>query len=49
MREANKAHKAKTNNAAMSAFIAEGLTPECAKLAVVAIASGKIPDIKINY
>lgn len=48
-REANKAHKAKINNAAMAAFIAEGLTAECAKLAVVLVASGKIPAIKINY
>lgn len=48
-REANKAHKAKINNAAMAAFIAEGLTAECAKLAVVLVASGKIPSIKIHY
>ncbi len=48
-REENKAHKAKINNAALSAFIAEGLTAECAKLAVTLIASKKIPGIAINY
>ena len=48
-REANKAHKAKVNNAALSAFIAEGLTAECAKLAVMLIAQKKIPGITINY
>lgn len=48
-REANKAHKAKINNAALSAFIAEGLTAECAKLAVMLIATKKIPGITINY
>jgi len=48
-REANKAHKAKINRAALAALIAGGLTEECAKQCVTLIASGKVPAMSIAY
>ena len=48
-READKAHKAKINRAALDAFIAAGMPEECAKQAVTLIAQRKIPAIAITY
>jgi len=48
-READKAHKARINRAALDAFIAGGMTEECAKQAVTLIAQRKIPAIAITY
>lgn len=48
-READKQHKASINNAALAAFIENGLPEECAKQAVVLIAKGLIPAVKIMY
>lgn len=48
-READKAHKAKINRAALDAFIAGGMTDECARQAVTLIAQRKIPNISITY
>lgn len=48
-REANKAHKAKVNRAALAALIAGGLSDECAKQCVTLIASGKVPAVSIAY
>lgn len=48
-RERNRAHKAKINSAALAAFVAGGMTEECAKMAVTLIASGKIPAVAIAY
>ena len=48
-RERNRAHKAKINSAALAAFVAGGMTEECAKLSVTLIASGKIPAVAIAY
>lgn len=48
-READKAHKAKTNRAAMAAFIKGGMPEECAKQAVTLIAKGEIPKVRIEY
>lgn len=48
-READKKHKAKINNAALAAFIDQGLPEDCAKKAVVLIAKGGIPGVKISY
>lgn len=48
-READKKHKAAINNTALSAFIENGLPEECAKQAVILIAKGVIPGVKINY
>jgi len=48
-REANKAHLRKINSAALDAFVAGGMTAECAKLAVTLIAQGKIPAVAISY
>ncbi|MQU56292.1 hypothetical protein GHO26_00660 [Pseudomonas helleri] len=48
-READKAHKAKINRAALDAFIAGGMPVECAKQAVTLIAKRKIPAIAITY
>lgn len=48
-READKAHKASVNSAAMQAFIAGGMPEECAKQAVVLIAKRQIPNVSIQY
>lgn len=48
-READKKHKASVNRAAMEAFIAGGMTEDCAKQAVTLIAKGQIPGVKISY
>lgn len=48
-READKAHKAKINGAALRAFIEGGMPEECARQAVVLIAQRKIPNIAITY
>lgn len=48
-READKAHKAAINRAAMEAFVAGGMTEECAKQAVTLIAKRQIPNVQINY
>lgn len=48
-READIAHKASINNAALTAFIENGLPDECAKQAVILIAKGLIPNIRIQY
>ena len=48
-READKAHKAKINRAALDAFIAGGMTEECAKQAITLIARRKIPAVSITY
>ncbi|EXF96267.1 hypothetical protein HK44_020370 [Pseudomonas fluorescens HK44] len=49
LREADKAHKAKINRAALDAFVAGGMTEECAKQAITLIAQRKIPAIAITY
>jgi colicin import membrane protein len=48
-REANKAHRAKINNAALAAFVAGGISEECAKECIKLIATGSIPRIQITY
>lgn len=48
-READKAHKAKINRAALQAFIDGGMPEDCAKLAVTLIAKGEIPAVRISY
>lgn len=48
-READKKHKAKINNEAAAAFVAAGFSEEQAKQIIVLIASGKVPNTKINY
>lgn len=48
-REEDKAHKASINNAALAAFIENGLPDACAKQAVILIAKGLIPAIRIQY
>jgi colicin import membrane protein len=48
-REANKAHRAKINNAALAAFVAGGISEEYAKQCIKLIATGSIPNIQINY
>lgn len=48
-READKAHKARINRAALDAFIAGGMPEECAKQAVTLIAQRKIPAVSITY
>ena len=48
-READIAHKAGINRAALDAFVLGGMPPECAKQAVTLIAKGLIPNIRITY
>ncbi|KAA1286936.1 hypothetical protein [Alcaligenes faecalis] len=48
-READIAHKASINNAALAAFIENGMPDECAKQAVILIAKSLIPNIRIQY
>lgn len=48
-READKAHRASINRAALEAFVAGGMTEECAKQAITLIAQRKIPNIAISY
>lgn len=48
-READIAHKASINNAALAAFVENGLPDECAKQAVILIAKGLVPAIRIQY
>lgn len=48
-READKAHKTRINRAALDAFVAGGMTEECAKQAITLIALRKIPAIAIQY
>ncbi len=48
-REANKRHCAKINNAAMADLVKAGCDEATAKLLVIAIASGKVANVTINY
>lgn len=48
-READLEHKKKINRAALEAFVAGGMTEECAKQAVTLIAQRKIPAVSITY
>jgi hypothetical protein len=48
-READLEHKKTINRAALEAFIAGGMTEECAKQAVTLIAQRKIPAVSISY
>ncbi len=48
-REANKAHKARINKAALAALIEGGLSEEAGKLCITLIASGKVPAVEIAY
>ena len=48
-RERNKAHAAKINREVRDAFVAHGLSEECAVAAVKAIAMNAIPHTKISY
>jgi len=48
-READKNHKAAINRAALAAMVENGISEECAKTCIKLIASGKIPNVEINY
>jgi hypothetical protein len=48
-READLEHKKAINRAALEAFVAGGMTEECAKQAVTLIAQRKIPAVAITY
>jgi hypothetical protein len=48
-READLEHKKSINRAALEAFVAGGMTDECAKQAVTLIAQRKIPAVSITY
>ncbi|MCL6701135.1 hypothetical protein [Pseudomonas sp. T1.Ur] len=48
-READLEHKKSVNRAALEAFVAGGMTEECAKQAITLIAQRKIPSISISY
>lgn len=49
LREADTAHKAGINRAALDAFVQAGMPEDCAKQAVKLIAKGLIPNIRITY
>jgi hypothetical protein len=48
-READTAHKAKINRAAVAAFVAGGIDETVAKAALKLIVTGKIPAVSISY
>jgi len=48
-READKKHRTKINNAAVTALVAVGLDKAQAKSVVIAIAKSQIPQVKISY
>lgn len=48
-READKAHRAAVNRAALEAMIAGGMPESCAKQAITLIAQRKIPGVSIIY
>lgn len=48
-READIAHRAEVNRAALAAFIAGGMPEACAKQAVTLIAKRQIPGVSISY
>jgi len=48
-READLAHKASINRAALNAFVLGGMPEDCAKQAVTLIAKGLIPNVRITY
>ncbi len=48
-RERDEAHRRAINRAALDAFVAGGMTEECAKQAITLIAQRKIPNIAISY
>ncbi len=48
-REKDRSHKALINKTALEAFVAGGMTEECAKLAVTLIAKRSIPNVSITY
>lgn len=48
-REKDKAHKTAVNRAALEAFVAGGLSEDCAKQAVTLIAKKAIPSVYITY
>lgn len=49
VREADKAHKAKVNNKAVSDLVAAGVSQSAAKKAIIAIAKGLVDNVKISY
>lgn len=48
-REKNKAHAKRINNEILQDFMAQGLSEECAKTAITAMAKGLVRNVKINY
>lgn len=48
-REKNKAHAKRINNEILQDFMASGLSEECAKTAITAMAKGQVRNVKINY
>ncbi|MDZ5602562.1 hypothetical protein SJI00_07230 [Pseudomonas sp. RP23018S] len=48
-RERDEAHRRSINRAALEAFVAGGMTEECARQAITLIAQRKIPNITISY
>lgn len=48
-RQQNKEHRKAVNNAALKGLVEQGLSADCAKQAIIAIASGKVPGVTIKY
>lgn len=49
LREKDALNKMRVNNEILQDFMAAGLTEECSKIAITAIAKNKVRNIKINY
>ncbi|NDF48041.1 MAG: hypothetical protein EB158_07680, partial [Nitrosopumilaceae archaeon] len=49
LRESNRAHKAKINGDAVTALVTAGLSEAAARAAIVAIAKGEVPNVRISY
>lgn len=48
-REKNKAHAKKINNEILQDFMAQGLSEDCAKTAITAMAKGLVRNVKVIY
>lgn len=49
LREKDALDKMRVNNESLQDFMVAGLTEECSRIAITAIAKNKVRNIKINY
>jgi colicin import membrane protein len=48
-READREHRATINRTAVAALVEGGLTEDCARMAIAAIARGQVPNVSVRY